>query len=99
MDNGILHQRLEDQLGKLAVLEPFLHIDFAGKPVFKPYVLDIQIPVDEFQLLFQCDKLRLGDAEPEQGGKIRCQLRDLGHPMGHPQPLHGVQGIVEEMGV
>ena len=81
------------------MLEFLADINFAGKPVGKADVLDLQIPVDQFQLLLQCDKFLLGNAGPEDGRQIRCQLRDLGHVIGHTQPLHGVQGVIEKMGV
>ena len=76
------------------MLEPLVHVDLAHEPVAEADLLDVQVALDQLQLVLQGDVLAAGDPRPQQGGQIGGQGGDLCHPVGHPQPLHAVQGVV-----
>ena len=99
MDDGVLHQGLQHHLGHDAVLEPLVHVDLAHEPVLEPDLLDVQVLPHQLQLVLQRDQLAAGDAGPQQRRQIRGHIRDLGDVVGHAQPLHAVQRVVQEVGV
>ena len=99
MDDGVLHQGLQHHLGHDTVLVPLVHIDLAHEPILEPDLLNVQILPHQLQLILQGDQLAAGDTGPQQRRQIRGHIGDLRDVVGHTQPFHAVQRVVEEVGV
>ena len=81
------------------MLEALVHVDLADEPILKADLLNIQVLPDKLQLVLQRDQLTAGDTRPQQRRQIGRHGGDLGDVVGHAQPLHAVQRVVEEVGV
>ena len=57
------------------------------------------VPLQNLQLPLQWHEFRRGDTEAENIRQIGGHQRHLGHLVDLADPLHGVQGVAQEMGI
>ena len=99
VEHGVFHQRLQDHLGGQAVGQLLRQVQAEGDGPGHADVLDLHIPLQDLRLPPQGDKLLRGDAKAQDVGQVGGHHRHLGHLVDLADPLHGVQGVAQEMGV
>ena len=62
-------------------------------------LLDIHVTVHQLQFFLQVNELSLGNTGPQDLRQTRCHGGDLRNVIGLRHPFHGIQCIVQEMGI
>lgn len=99
VQDRVFRQRLEHHLGDHARKQRLRHGLLVGKAVGQADALDLHIPPEDLQLLFQRHKLVRQDAEAQDVGQVRRHQRDLRHLIDLADPLHRVQRVAQKVRV
>ncbi|MCY1295632.1 hypothetical protein D9M70_449800 [compost metagenome] len=97
MDQRVLEQRLEGQLGDRQVGRHAVHLPFQLQALAEPVLLDRQVAATQLQFLAPGHQAaRLGQAGAEQVGEVEHRLLGLGRVDRH-QAGDAVQAVEQEM--
>ena len=99
MDDSVLHQRLEHQLGYPHIQQGIVHFRPVRKLPGKADFLNLHIPLQQPQLFLQTDELVGGDAAPQDLRQVGGNRGYLRNSVDLPHPLQCVQGVVQKVGV
>ena len=99
MENGVLHNGLQNHFGNHAGFQLLRQADQKAELVGQPDFLYFHIPVQHLHLPAQRHKFLGRDTKPQNIRQIRGHQGHLGDMVNLTDPLHGVQGVAQEMGI
>ena len=98
--DGVLHQRLQDQLVHPQRKQLLRHVDFVVQLVLVAHLLDVEVAAHVIHLVREGDDLPApAQADAEQAGQRAHQPHDLVGLVLLRHPADGIQGVVEEVGL
>ena len=97
MNDRVLHNRLQDQLGNDTTHQILRNLTFVRKGISEPEFLNIAVIFDHVQLFGERNKLAVRDTLAQENGKILRKPRHLRNLMIYADPLDGIERIVKKM--